>query len=100
VFLQLPLPTVSFGLLILSLLFILLRAGNRYLDRMSLGIELNLPEIFRPHGYVAVISSYFATNAVRWTTMIAGPGGGISYPEAKVDWSSPGDIGRVCGTLL
>jgi hypothetical protein len=32
--------------------------------------------------------------------MIASGGVGISYPEAKFDWISPGDIGRVCGTLL
>jgi uncharacterized protein YbjT (DUF2867 family) len=32
--------------------------------------------------------------------MIAGGEVGISYLEAKFDWISLGDIGRVCGTLL
>jgi uncharacterized protein YbjT (DUF2867 family) len=32
--------------------------------------------------------------------MIAGGEVGVAYPEAKFDWISPGDIGRVCGALL
>jgi uncharacterized protein YbjT (DUF2867 family) len=63
-------------------------------------VELNLLEIFGPHGYVAFRPAYFTPNAIRWKKMIASGEVGISYPEAKFDWISPGDIGRVCGTLL
>jgi uncharacterized protein YbjT (DUF2867 family) len=63
-------------------------------------VEINLDEIFRADGFVAVRPGYFASNSMWWKTMISDGEVKIVYPDAKFDWISPGDIGRVCGTLL
>jgi uncharacterized protein YbjT (DUF2867 family) len=62
-------------------------------------VEISLAEIFGPRGFVAVRPGYFATNSMQWKTMITAGEVKILYPDAKFDWISPEDIGRVCGIL-
>jgi uncharacterized protein YbjT (DUF2867 family) len=64
-------------------------------------VEINLEEIFGVGGYVTVRATFFASNSLWWKKMIASDSEVKTvYPEAKLDWISPEDIGRVCGTLL
>jgi uncharacterized protein YbjT (DUF2867 family) len=62
-------------------------------------VEINLAEIFGHRGFVAVRPGYFASNSMQWKTMIRAGEVKILYPDAKFDWISPEDIGRVCGVL-
>ena len=62
-------------------------------------VEINLAEIFGHGGFVAVRPGYFASNSMQWKTMIEAGEVKILYPDAKFDWISPEDIGRVCGVL-
>jgi len=61
-------------------------------------VELNLRDVFGEKGYTAVRPGYFASNITRWK--IEGNEVKVLYPETKFDWIVPGDIGRVCGTLV
>lgn len=63
-------------------------------------VEINLEEIFGRKGFVAVRPAFFASNAMWWKRMICEGEVKLVYPEAKLDWISPGDIGRVCAALL
>ncbi|EXJ67482.1 uncharacterized protein A1O5_09495 [Cladophialophora psammophila CBS 110553] len=63
-------------------------------------VEINLGEVFGSDGYVAVRPGSFASNSLRWKTMVQHGEIEIAYPEALFDWISPGDIGRVCGTVV
>jgi uncharacterized protein YbjT (DUF2867 family) len=63
-------------------------------------VEVNLDEIFGPDGFVAVRPNYFASNALWWKKMISEGEVKMAYPDAKFDWITPEDIGRLCGTLL
>lgn len=64
-------------------------------------VEINLEEIFGVGGFVAVRPGFFASNSLWWKKMIASDSRvKIAYPEAKLDWISPEDIGRVCAALL
>jgi len=49
---------------------------------------------------VAVRPAFFASNAMWWKRMIREGEVKLVYPEAKLDWISPGDIGRVSAALL
>lgn len=62
-------------------------------------VESNLEDIFG-NNFVAVRPTYFATNTLGWKNMIQEGVIGMVYPEAKFDYISPGDIGRVCGKLI
>jgi uncharacterized protein YbjT (DUF2867 family) len=62
-------------------------------------VEINLSEVFGTEGYVAVRPGWFASNSVRWNPMFKDGKVKIFCPEAKWDWISPTDIGRVCGTI-
>ncbi|KAJ6038393.1 hypothetical protein N7499_004454 [Penicillium canescens] len=63
-------------------------------------VEVNLDEVFGSDGYIAIRPAYFSTNAGWWAGMIREGEVKITYPDAKLDWISPEDIGRVAGTLL
>ncbi|KAH7176045.1 hypothetical protein EDB81DRAFT_632526 [Dactylonectria macrodidyma] len=63
-------------------------------------VEISLDEVFGPGAYVAVRPGYFASNALWWKGMVRDGEVKTIYPEATADWITPGDIGRVCGSLL
>ncbi|KAJ5833801.1 hypothetical protein N7474_002112 [Penicillium riverlandense] len=63
-------------------------------------VEIGLDELFGPKGYIAIRPAYFNTNASWWAKMIREGEVKIAYPDAKLDWISPDDIGRVAGKLL
>lgn len=63
-------------------------------------VEINLEEVFGVDGYVAVRPAFFNTNAKWWAGMIREGEVKIAYPDSAFDWISPGDIGRIAGTLL
>lgn len=63
-------------------------------------VEINLEEIFGERGFAAVRPAYFASNAFRWAAMARAGEVKVLYPDATFDWITPGDIGRVCGTLV
>ncbi|OGE47814.1 hypothetical protein PENARI_c036G06012 [Penicillium arizonense] len=63
-------------------------------------VEVNLREVFGSNGYIAIRPAYFSTNAGWWAGMIHEGEVKIAYPDAKLDWISPEDIGSVAGTLL
>ncbi|KAJ6127808.1 hypothetical protein N7471_009025 [Penicillium samsonianum] len=63
-------------------------------------IEVNLDEVFGTDGYIAIRPAYFNTNAGGWAGMIREGEVKIAYPDAKLDWISPEDIGKAAGTLL
>lgn len=63
-------------------------------------VEIGLDEVFGSTGYVAIRPAYFNTNAGWWASMIREGEVKIAYPDAKLDWISPKDIGRVVGTVV
>lgn len=63
-------------------------------------VERNLQELFGAGRYVAVRPGYFASNSLRWSKMVQDGEVKMAYPNAVFDWISPGDISRVCGSLL
>ncbi len=66
--------------------------------------ELVLEDVFGPGGYVAVRPGYFSTNLLWWKEALKRGGSGgpvqVTYPEVKMDFIDPRDIGRVCGAIL
>ena len=63
-------------------------------------VEISLEETFGRQGYVTVRPAFFATNSLWWKEDIQAGEVRIPYPDAKFDWISSEDIGRVCGRLL
>ncbi|KAL2018109.1 hypothetical protein VTK56DRAFT_1239 [Thermocarpiscus australiensis] len=66
-------------------------------------VEIALEEVFGAggFGFAAVRPAFFATNVVRWFGGLFAAGEGkLLYPEARFDYITPEDIGRVCGSLL
>lgn len=63
-------------------------------------VEIGLDEVFGPRGYLAIRPGYFNTNASWWAGMIREGEVKIAYPDARLDWIAPEDIGRVAGTLV
>ncbi|KXX81989.1 NAD(P)H azoreductase [Madurella mycetomatis] len=64
-------------------------------------VEIVLDDVFGVGGYVAVRPAYFASNLLLYAGSVAkGEVVRMPYPEGKFDYISPGDIGRVCGSLL
>ncbi|SPO01875.1 related to NmrA-like family protein [Cephalotrichum gorgonifer] len=62
--------------------------------------EISLEETFGGQGYVALRPGFFNTNALWWVEMIRADDMRLAYPEAKLDWIAPEDIGRVGGAVL
>jgi uncharacterized protein YbjT (DUF2867 family) len=63
-------------------------------------VEINLEDIFGKDGYVALRPAFFNTNARWWASMLREGEVRIAYPNSAFDWISPGDIGRIAGTVL
>ncbi|OJJ32244.1 hypothetical protein ASPWEDRAFT_44332 [Aspergillus wentii DTO 134E9] len=63
-------------------------------------VEVNLDEVFGSDGYIVIRPAYFSTNAGWWAGMIREGEVQLTYPDAKLDWISPEDIGSAAGTLL
>ncbi|KAJ5903257.1 hypothetical protein N7504_005640 [Penicillium tannophilum] len=73
---------------------------EEYIPYAHAQVEVNLDEVFGDGGYVAVRPGYFNTNASWWRGMIQEGDVRLAYPDAKFDWISPEDIGKVAGTVL
>ncbi|KAJ5986320.1 hypothetical protein N7451_010685 [Penicillium sp. IBT 35674x] len=71
-----------------------------YIPYAHAQVEVNLDEVFGGSGYVAVRPGFFNTNALWWRGMIQKGDVRLAYPDAKLDWISPEDIGKVAGTVL
>lgn len=63
-------------------------------------VEINLEEVFGRDSYVAVRPEFFASNAFWWKKMIAEGEVKLMFPDAKMDWITPEDIGRVSAAVL
>jgi uncharacterized protein YbjT (DUF2867 family) len=63
-------------------------------------VEINLENTFGANGFIAVRPAFFASNALWYKEMVLEGEVKIVYPNTKVDWISPSDIGGVCATLL
>ncbi|KAF8214361.1 hypothetical protein K438DRAFT_1803267 [Mycena galopus ATCC 62051] len=63
-------------------------------------VELALQEIFGEQGYVALRPAGFASNSLRWAGMVKAGFVKIPYPEFKLDWIVPEDIGCAGATIL
>lgn len=63
-------------------------------------IEVTLEEVFGPQGYVAVRPGGFATNLLRQKAGVLAGEVKMFGPGFKTDCVTPGDIGRVAGTIL
>jgi uncharacterized protein YbjT (DUF2867 family) len=73
---------------------------TEYIPYAHAQVEVNLEEVFGSSGYIALRPGYFNTNAQWWAGMICEGEVKIVYPDAKFDWISPEDIGKVAGMLL
>lgn len=71
-----------------------------YIASSHAQVEINLADIFGERGFVAVRPAYFASNALRWAADARAGEIKVLYPDATFDWITPGDIGRVAGTLV
>jgi nucleoside-diphosphate-sugar epimerase len=63
-------------------------------------VEISLEEIYGKECFVAVRPNYFASNILWFKAGIQAGEVRHANPEAKYDWISPQDIGRVCGSIL
>lgn len=64
-------------------------------------VEISFREVFGPQGYVAVRPAFFASNSFWWRRALSERGEvKFPFPELRLDWISPEDIGAVCGTIL
>jgi hypothetical protein len=63
-------------------------------------VEINLREIFGADGFVAARPGWFASNTLQYKPGFEKGELKIYAPDTKVDCIVPGDIGRVCGTIL
>ncbi|KAL4888877.1 hypothetical protein BDV59DRAFT_124554 [Aspergillus ambiguus] len=63
--------------------------------------EINLLEVFGKERFTAVRPAFFASNSFWWSRQIATEAEvKTSFPDVRLDYISPEDIGAVCGTLL
>ncbi len=62
--------------------------------------ELALEDVFGPQGYVAVRPGFFASNLFWWRDTVKQGHVEVVYPEVRMDYIAPRDIGRVCGSIL
>ncbi|KAK0642911.1 hypothetical protein B0T16DRAFT_459114 [Cercophora newfieldiana] len=63
-------------------------------------VELNLQAEFGKENYVPIRPAFFATNSFWWKRMIPTGKVKVFAPDMKVDWITPGDIGRVSASVL
>ncbi|EAW13678.1 NmrA-like family protein [Aspergillus clavatus NRRL 1] len=63
-------------------------------------VEVNLDEVFGPRGYVAVRPAFFSSNTLWWKTEVVQGEAKTAFPEARLDFIAPEDIGSVCGAFL
>ena len=63
-------------------------------------VEINLEEIYGSKAYVALRPGGFATNVMFWSKGIADGEVKLYCPEAKFDYITPVDMGRVGGSIL
>lgn len=63
-------------------------------------VEINLGEVFGQDGFVAVRPAWFASNALWYKNQIPNGEVKLAFPEPKVDWVSPEDIGELSGAFL
>ncbi|KAL6236989.1 hypothetical protein BDW75DRAFT_96738 [Aspergillus navahoensis] len=64
-------------------------------------VELSLETVFGPRGYTAVRPAFFASNSRWWQKQIVEDGEvRWAFPDLKLDYISPDDIGAVCGMIL
>lgn len=63
-------------------------------------VEIGLGEVFGLDGYIALRPGYFDTNVSWWVGMIREGEVKIAYPDARLDWIAPGDVGRVAATVV
>lgn len=63
-------------------------------------VEMVLDEVFGAEGYVAVRPGGFATNMLRFKAGMLGGRVEMFGPGYRMDLITPGDIGRVSGTVL
>lgn len=63
-------------------------------------VEISLEDVYGKGNFVAVRPNHFASNILWFKSGFET--GEIQHPnpEAEYDWISPGDIGRVCGSIL
>ncbi|KAJ6110193.1 hypothetical protein N7486_002428 [Penicillium sp. IBT 16267x] len=73
---------------------------ENYIPYAHAQVEVNLDEVFGDGGYVAIRPGYFNTNALWWRSMIQEGNVRMAYPDAKLDWISPEDIGKAAGMVL
>ncbi|KAJ5259326.1 hypothetical protein N7478_012307 [Penicillium angulare] len=62
-------------------------------------VEISLDDIFAENG-VAVRPGYFASNSLQMKSDCLAGEVKLPNPDALFDWIAPGDIGRVCGSIL
>ena len=64
-------------------------------------VELNLLEIYGKEAFTAVRPAFFASNSFWWANQIATEAEvKTAFPDVRLDFISPEDIGAVCGTFL
>lgn len=64
-------------------------------------VELTLQEVFGADNVVPIRPGFFASNSFWWKKAIASGGPvRIFAPQVKMDWITPGDIGRVAASVL
>jgi uncharacterized protein YbjT (DUF2867 family) len=64
-------------------------------------VELSLETVFGPRGYVTIRPAFFASNSRWWQKQIVEDEEvKWAFPDLKLDYISPDDIGAVCGTIL
>ena len=63
-------------------------------------VEMQLGAVFGAEGFVAVRPGSFASNVLQYKAGIQKGEVTVFAPEAMIDCIVPGDIGRVCGTVL
>lgn len=64
-------------------------------------VEINLESIYGKENFVAIRPGYFVTNtAAYWGKGIAQGEVDLVSPDSKQDFITPGDMGRVSGTIL
>lgn len=63
-------------------------------------VELNIQSIFGKENYVPIRPGFFASNSFQYKEGIKKGKVEIFVPDIKMDWITPGDIGRVAASVL
>ncbi|CAI7583811.1 unnamed protein product [Penicillium glandicola] len=75
-------------------------APDEIIPYLHAQVEINLDEIFGPENYVALRPGGFATNLLRFKKGINDGEVRVFAPHFAFDYITPGDMGRVGGTIL